>query len=118
MEKCNNKLISILCSIIPEYTLICNIPYNYKEVVHKMFAKISKIAKLQKKIEKEQIKKTTKCKAFKKENKRRIIVLEDLFTSQLGKLVETLLSPECKKYLRKELHILTKTAITQNYNRG
>jgi len=60
--------------------------FNFEEMYQKVWATLNEMAEQQKR--------------FEKESQKRIKQLEDLFTSQWGKLVEALLSPGCKKIFK------------------
>lgn len=92
---------------------------NYEEIFQKVWAtldrvgqRLDEITEKQKKFEEEQAKRkqeeekrrqeeekrrAKEWEEYKKENQRRIQELQDLFTSQWGKLIEALLSPGSKK---------------------
>jgi arginyl-tRNA synthetase len=66
--------------------------FNFEEMYQKVWATLNEMAEQQKR--------------FEKESQKRIKQLEDLFTSQWGKLVEALLSPGCKKIFQERgIHI-------------
>jgi Holliday junction resolvase len=74
--------------------------FNFEEMYQKVWTTLNEIAERQKKFDEEMEKSRKEWEEYKKESQKRIKQLEDLFTSQWGKLVEALLSPGCKKIFK------------------